>query len=64
MDAPTRSAFFLALGVPAGQSIIFHFSEYLATTGGIYKSKKLMSLALFGGIHVTPPVSVDLISHE
>ena len=31
--------FILALGVPADQPIIFHFSEYLATTGGIYKGK-------------------------
>ena len=43
---PTRSAFYCCSGVPADQSIIFHFNEYLATKGGIYKSKKLMSLSL------------------
>jgi hypothetical protein len=31
--------FILALGMPADLPIIFHFSEYHATMGGIYKSK-------------------------
>ena len=31
--------FILALGMPADLPIIFHFSEYHAAMGGIYKSK-------------------------
>jgi hypothetical protein len=33
--------------MPADQSIIFHFSEYLVTTGGIYKSKVDVTLSSY-----------------